>query len=92
MDDRDIVARQIGRAPRAFLRVAARWLAGRGRDEDLSELAARELSVESPRRRLDVAADGEVVRLRPPLRYVIHPGALAVVAPRAPPAPPRSGE
>jgi diacylglycerol kinase family enzyme len=67
----------------AFLRVAIRWLAGRGRDEDVSELAAREIAVESRRRVLDVAADGEVVRLRPPLRYLIHPGALAVLAPPA---------
>lgn len=66
---------------RAFLRVAVRWLAGRGRDEDVAELAAREVSVESRRRALDVAADGEVIRLRPPLRYVIRPGALAVLAP-----------
>jgi diacylglycerol kinase family enzyme len=69
---------------RAFLRVAIRWLAGRGRDEDVSELAAREVSVESRRHRIDVAADGEVLRLRPPLRYVIHPGALAVLVPALP--------
>lgn len=74
----------------AFLRVAVRWLAGRGRDEDVAELSAREVSVESRRRALDVAADGEVVRLRPPLRYVIRPGALAVLAPGAPP--PRAAE
>jgi diacylglycerol kinase family enzyme len=70
---------------RAFVRVALRWLAGRGRDEDLSELAAPEVSVESGRHLLDVAADGEVLRLRPPLRYQIHPGALAVLVPGAPP-------
>lgn len=72
---------------RAFVRIALRWLAGRGRDEDVSELSAREVSVESRRRALDVATDGEVTRLRPPLRYVIHPGALAVLAPRQPPLP-----
>jgi diacylglycerol kinase family enzyme len=72
---------------RALLRIALRWMAGRGRDEDVAELSAREVSVDSRRYALDVAADGEVVRLRPPLRYVIHPGALAVLAPPAPPAP-----
>jgi diacylglycerol kinase family enzyme len=72
---------------RALLRIALRWMAGRGRDEDVAELSAREVSVDSRRHALDVAADGEVVRLRPPLRYVIHPGALAVLAPPAPPAP-----
>lgn len=70
---------------RSFVRIAIRWLAGRGRDEDVAELSARAVSVESRRRALDVAADGEVLRLRPPLRYVIHPGALAVLAPRAAP-------
>lgn len=75
------VARRASRL--AFLRLAIRWLAGRGRDEDVVLLSARALSVESRRRSLDVAADGEVLRLRPPLRYEIHPGALAVLAPPA---------
>lgn len=68
----------------AFLRIALRWMAGRGRDEDVAELSTREVSVASRRHALDVAADGEVVRLRPPLRYVIHPGALVVLAPPPP--------
>jgi diacylglycerol kinase family enzyme len=74
------VARWSGR--RGFVQIAIRWLAGRGRDDDVAELSARAVSVESRRAALDVAADGEVLRLRPPLRYVIHPGALAVLAPR----------
>jgi len=77
------VARWAGR--RAFVGVALRWLLGRGRDEDVAELSARTVRVESRRRGLDVAADGEVLRLRPPLRYVIRPRALSVLAPR--PAP-----
>jgi diacylglycerol kinase family enzyme len=66
-----------------LVRVALRFLLGRGRDTDLSELSARAVHVESRRSELDVAADGEVLRLRPPLRYRIHPGALAVLAPPA---------
>ncbi len=77
------VARSAGRW--AFVRTAVRWLAGRGRDEDVAELSTRAASVESRRHALAVAADGEVLRLRPPLRYVIHPGALAVLAPAARP-------
>lgn len=77
------VARFAGR--RAFLRIALRWLLGRGRDEDVAELSTRTVRVDSHRRALDVSADGEVLRLSPPLRYAIHPGALAVLAPR--PAP-----
>jgi len=77
------VARSAGR--RAFLRIALRWLLGRGRHEDVAELSARTVRVVARRRGLDVSADGEVLRLRPPLRYLIHPRALAVLAPR--PAP-----
>jgi diacylglycerol kinase family enzyme len=65
-----------------FVRVGLRWFLGRGRDEDLSELSARWARVESRRSALHVSADGEVLRLAPPLRYVIHPGALRVIAPR----------
>ncbi len=76
------VARWSGRS--GLVRLAIRWLAGRGRNEDVAELSVRVMSVESRRRGLDVATDGEVARLRPPLRYVIHPGALGVLAPRGP--------
>jgi diacylglycerol kinase family enzyme len=74
------VARRAGRL--AFVRVGLRWVLGRGRNEDLAELSARSLKVESPRSALHVAADGEVLRLAPPLRFEIHPGALRVLAPR----------
>jgi diacylglycerol kinase family enzyme len=74
------VARDPGRL--ALVRIALRWLVGRGRDEDLAELSARSARVDSRRRALHVSADGEVLRLRPPLRYVIRPRALNVLAPR----------
>jgi diacylglycerol kinase family enzyme len=74
------VARWAGRL--AFMRVGLRWFLGRGRHEDLAELSARSVNVESRRSLLHVAADGEVLRLAPPLRYRIHPRALRVIAPR----------
>jgi diacylglycerol kinase family enzyme len=73
------VARWAGRL--GFMRVALRWFFGRGRDQDVAELSVRSVSVESHRSTLHVAADGEVLRLRPPLRYVIRPRALRVLAP-----------
>jgi diacylglycerol kinase family enzyme len=42
-----------------------------------------EISIELPRRHVPVALDGEVVTLASPLRYVIRPGALPVIRPRA---------
>lgn len=73
------VARGSGRL--AFVWLALRALLGRRRDEDVAERSARAVRVDSGRRALSVAADGEVLRLRPPLRYAIHPGALRVLAP-----------
>jgi diacylglycerol kinase family enzyme len=43
-----------------------------------------EITVGAARRSLLVSLDGEVVRLRPPLRYRSRPGALAVFAPAVP--------
>src|SRR3954468_3031199 len=46
--------------------------------------SARELSIETKRRFLDVAADGEVFRLQTPLLYRSRPRALRVMVPVAP--------
>jgi diacylglycerol kinase family enzyme len=74
------VAREIGRLRLLGLAVAS--LLGRLQDsEHLDVLCARELWIDSPRRVLAVALDGEVTRLAPPLRYRILPGALQVMAP-----------
>ena len=51
---------------------------------DLDMLRIAEIEVGSRARRLLVARDGEVERLRPPLRYRSRAGALRVLAP--PPA------
>lgn len=50
------------------------------RDFELS--CQREIWVESRKRRLHVALDGEVVTLRPPLHYRAWPGALQVCVPK----------
>jgi diacylglycerol kinase family enzyme len=43
---------------------------------------ARELRIETPERSIDVALDGEVMRMQTPLLYRSCPRALRVVVPR----------
>jgi diacylglycerol kinase family enzyme len=73
----------VRRASRLHLvALALRALVGRldaGRDLDALRVDA--LRVDSRRRRLHVAADGEVLRLAPPIEYRIRPAALPVLAP-----------
>jgi diacylglycerol kinase family enzyme len=65
----------------ALVRMATRGLLGGLRHSgDLDVNCARELWVNT-RRKIDVALDGEVVRMRAPLHYRIRPGALKVIAP-----------
>jgi diacylglycerol kinase family enzyme len=53
---------------------------------DFEIMTAQALTIESRRRLLHVATDGEVALMETPLRYRVHPLALRVVAPpRAPP-------
>jgi diacylglycerol kinase family enzyme len=74
-----LAARSLSRA--ALLRMAVRGLTGGLRDSgDLDVLCAREAVVRT-RRSVQVALDGEIVRLRSPLHYRIRPGALKVIAP-----------
>jgi diacylglycerol kinase family enzyme len=64
-----------------LIRMMARGLTGGLRNSgDLDVSCTRELWVNT-RREVDVALDGEVVRMRAPLRYTIRPGALRVIAP-----------
>ncbi len=64
-----------------LLRVAARAALGRLDERDLDALELGEVTLESHRGMVWVALDGEVRRLRPPIRYRIRPGALRVLAP-----------
>lgn len=64
-----------------LIRMIARGLLGGLRNSgDLDVTCARELWVNT-RHVVDVALDGEVVRLRAPLHYTIRPAALQVIAP-----------
>ena len=50
---------------------------------DFEDTCVTQCWIESRRRRLHVALDGEVIKLRPPLHYRIWPGALRVAVPIA---------
>ena len=62
--------------------LALRALAGRLRQaDDFAMAAARHLRIDSPRRRLLVATDGEVTAMDTPLDFRLLRGALCVLAP-----------
>jgi diacylglycerol kinase family enzyme len=78
----------VGVAPRpagpwAKWRLLARGLAGRlGDSDEVESFALRTLSVSAGRRRqIDVAADGEVVRMALPLRFATSPRPLLLMKP-----------
>lgn len=78
------VAKQRGAL--AFLRFALRAVVlGLGRAGEYDVVRARELEIRPHAHRLWVAHDGEVERLRGPLRYRLLPGALRVLAAGEPP-------
>ncbi len=65
-----------------LLQLAATALCGRlSRAGNFDALCVTELAIDSPHRRLLVAADGEVRAMEPPLHYRMRPGALRVLAP-----------
>jgi diacylglycerol kinase family enzyme len=49
---------------------------------DFNAFMLKQVVVNTPKRRLAVALDGEVVYLRPPLHYEVVPGSLKVLASR----------
>jgi diacylglycerol kinase family enzyme len=57
------------------------FIGGWQRDTQLETFVVRELTVRARRRRIRVAIDGEVLRLRPPLHFRIRPGALRMLVP-----------
>jgi diacylglycerol kinase family enzyme len=74
------VAQRPGRLK--LLMLALRALTGRLRQaRDFDARTATEIVIESRRRRLHVATDGEVTTMTPPLHYRIRPGALSVMLP-----------
>jgi diacylglycerol kinase family enzyme len=69
---------------RSIVKLLASAVAGRLQGaRDLSILRTSELWVEAPQRSLDVAADGEILQLTPPLRYRTRPSALQIIVPAA---------
>jgi diacylglycerol kinase family enzyme len=65
-----------------LLRLAFRALLGRLRqDKDFNALRASELWIDTPRREISVALDGEVHRFTPPLHFRTRPKMLNVILP-----------
>jgi diacylglycerol kinase family enzyme len=65
-----------------MLRLAFRALLGRLRqDRDFNALCATELWIDTQKHEISVAADGEVLHLKPPLHYRIRPRSLNVMLP-----------
>jgi diacylglycerol kinase family enzyme len=74
------VANRTGRF--GVLRLAIRAFLGRlEQARDFDAVTLGELWIETPKKGLRVALDGEVVRLTPPLHYLSRPGALRVIVP-----------
>jgi diacylglycerol kinase family enzyme len=70
-----------------FFLLALRAVLGRlEQARDFQTVMRREVWIETPKRELPVALDGEVVRLPPPLHYEVRPQALTVLAPTPPAA------
>ncbi|WP_437288090.1 diacylglycerol/lipid kinase family protein [Sorangium sp. So ce406] len=66
----------------AMLKLIASAFAGRiQKANDFSIMRTTELRVEAPCRTLHVAADGEILRMTPPLVYRTRPSALRVLVP-----------
>lgn len=74
------VPHRVGRLRLFWLTMTA--LFGSVKDaDDFDALQAREVTIETRRKRVHVAVDGEVARMEAPLRYRIRPKALNVVVP-----------
>ena len=66
----------------AFLRLVLHAILGRLKQlRDFESMAVPHLRIETRKKSLRVALDGEVVRMTPPLDYQIWPKALKVIAP-----------
>lgn len=67
-----------------LIALALRALLGRAeKAKNFIAMRATEFSIETRRRRIRVATDGEVTMMKPPLHYRARPGALNVIVPAA---------
>ena len=65
-----------------LLRIALRGLFGRlDQARDFEALTLPQLTVDTPKKTLRIALDGEVTRMAPPLHFRVLPRALRVIAP-----------
>jgi diacylglycerol kinase family enzyme len=70
-----------------LLQLAVRALMGQLRQaRDFDAIVAAEIVVQSKKKRLRVATDGEVTVMTPPLKYRVRPASLVVMRPRIDPA------
>ena len=80
------MTRRMGRL--ALLRIALKGVfGGLSQEKDFLSVMTDEINVDTHRRRVRVALDGEVVMMATPLRYRIRPGALRVIVPEVQAAP-----
>jgi diacylglycerol kinase family enzyme len=63
-----------------------------GEERDFDVLQAVDFEIETLKKRVRVATDGEVTVMRAPLRYRVRPGALRVLVPRPDPTRPQEAE
>ncbi|MEZ0267642.1 MAG: diacylglycerol kinase family lipid kinase, partial [Phycisphaerae bacterium] len=76
----------------AMVRLALRALFNRLRqDRDFNAVCSGEVWIDTKRKRLNVAMDGEVEPMDSPLHYQIWPGALRVIVPAEGASPAGSG-
>ena len=71
------------RGPGGLIWLALLALLGRLKDDAFDTIETGECWIETRRRRIDVARDGEVTAMVAPLHYRIRPGALRVLVPVA---------
>lgn len=79
------VANRTGRL--GLVRLALRALFGRlDQAADFDTVCAKHIEVQTRRKRVHIATDGEICLMKSPLRFRVLPGALKVILPRAVPA------
>jgi diacylglycerol kinase family enzyme len=67
----------------SLLRYAFLGLINRLKDEkDFHTLDTEEITIETLKKEIAVALDGEVIHLQPPLKYQIHPLSLKIIVPK----------
>lgn len=67
-----------------LLRLGLRAFFGRLREaKDFDAMCVKEIWIETKRKRLRVAIDGEAIVMSTPLHYRVRPGALRVIVPQS---------